>query len=158
MGVNRIHPLRLAAPALAAGDWHYLPLRAIEVLGAPAEPTLRLTLEEDEGGVMHTIYCSAADQQHLDPYILQLRSWESDPLANEIPLLPVTLSDDGRPSFCAAAVAHDFPEFVPPKRRRTTVHLSHELADQIQTVSKSLRMSKAELVLSMILKSTTKAG
>lgn len=159
MGVNRIELLHFAAPSASEVHWHYLPLREIQIFGDPDSPTVRLTLEEDECGVMHTIYCKSAALRHLEPYTLQLNAWRTDPYSSDIPLLPVIFDGDGRPTFCVEGAYHDHPELVAPRRRqRTMVQLPPQVADQIQTVAKSLGMTTGEAVLSMILKSTTRTG
>lgn len=158
MAVNLIDLLHFAAPATTEVHWHYLPLREIQILGTPDTPTVRLTLEEDEGGEMQTIYCKSAALRHLEPYILQLDAWRTDPYSVDIPLLPVTLGNDGRPAFCVEGAYHDHPELAGSRRQRISVQLPPQLSDQIQTAARSLGMTKGEAVLSMILKSTTRIG
>lgn len=158
MGVNRIELLHFEAPAATEVHWDYLPLREIQILGDPDTPTVRLTLEEDEGGVMHTIYCTSAALRHLEPYSVQLDAWHADPYSADIPLLPVTLSDDGRPTFCVEGAHHDYPELAGSQRQRVSVQLPPQLSDQIRTVAKNLGMTSGEAVLSMILKSATRIG
>jgi len=157
--VNRFELLSFAAPSANEVHWHYLPLRDIQIFGDPDTPTVRLTLEEDECGVMHTIYCKFAAIRHLEPYTLQLNAWRTDPYSSDIPLLPVIFDGDGRPTFCVEGAYHDHPELVALRRRqRITVQLPPQVSDQIQTAAKSLGMTTAEVVLSMALKSTNRIG
>lgn len=158
MGVNRIELLQSAAPAPTDIHWDYLLLREIQILGDPDTPTVRLTLEEDEGGVMHTIYCKSAVLHHLEPYSLQLDAWRSDPYSTDIPLLPVTLGGDGRPTFCVEGAHHDHPELASSRRQRVSVQLPAQLSDQIRTAAKNLGMTSGEAVLTMILKSASRIG
>ena len=159
MGVNRIDLLQFAAPSANEVHWHYLPLRDIQILGDPATPTVRLHLEEDECGVLHTIYCKSAALHPLEPYTQQLNAWHTDPYSSDIPLLPVVFDADGRPTFCTEGAYHDHPELGAPRRRqRIRVQLPPQVSDQMQTVVKSLGMTTGEAVLSMILKTTTRIG
>jgi hypothetical protein len=156
--VNRIAHRLAASLCGAPVDWHYMPLLEIEQLTHQSHPQARLVVEDDQGGQMYTLLCSGADLAALKPYIQQLADCTADPFENEIPLLPVTFDDSGRPQFCAAGAAHDFPEIVPSRRLKTTVNLPSELADQIRTTAKSLGFTSGELVLTAILKQSSKSG
>lgn len=108
---------------------------------------------------MRSIYCKSAALRHLEPYTQQLNAWRTDPYSSDIPLLPVILDAEGRPTFCVEGAYHDHPELAASRRgQRITVQLPPQLSDQIQTVAKSPGMTTGEAVLSMILKSATRFG
>lgn len=158
MFVNRIAHHLASALGGAPVDWHYMPLLEIEQLTDQSRPQARLVVEDDQGGQMYTLLCSGSDLAALKPYIQQLADCAANPIEHDIPLLPVTFDDNGRPQFCAAGAAHDFPEIVPTRRLKSTVNLPAELADQIRTTAKSHGLTSGELVLTAILKQTSKSG
>jgi len=135
-----------------------MPLLEIEQLTAQSGPQARLVIEDDQGGQMYTLVCSGSDLAALNPYTQQLADCAADPIEHDIPLLPVTFDDNGRPRFCAAGAAHDFPEIAPTRSLKTTDNLPAELADQIRKTAKSIGFTSGELVLTAILKQSSKSG
>jgi hypothetical protein len=156
--VNRIAHRLAASLCGAPVDWHYMPLLEIEQLTEQSRPHARLVVEDDQGGQMYTLLCSGSDLAALKPYIQQLADCAANPIEHDIPLLPVTFDDNGRPHFCAAGAAHDFPENAPTNRLKTTVNLPPNLTNQIRTTARSLGLTSGELVLTAILKQTSKSG
>lgn len=155
MDVTSLFPSTWLQPTPKPLHWEYRVLHDIEILGDSVDRFARLILEDDEGGEMVVITCSSRDFRHLEPYAADLQAWKSDPYAQENPVIPVAYSAAGQLHFCTAGVEHDYPELT---KRSVSVKLPSDLAHQIRKAAKAHGMTRAELVMSALLKSATKFG
>ena len=86
--------------------WSYLPLRQATDIA----PALPLLAEEDAYGPARFVLCAAQNRRVLEPYLQQLRSWQTDPLTHPQPVIPVTTDSNGLAWFSPEGALHDFPE------------------------------------------------
>jgi hypothetical protein len=71
---------------------------------------LSLVAEEDACGPTRFVLCAEQNRRVLEPYLQQLRSWQSDPLTHPQPVIPVVTDADGLSWFSPEGAAHDFPD------------------------------------------------
>lgn len=148
---------RHSRPELAAQTihWEYKPLHDIEILGDGNERFARLICEDDEGGDMFVITCNSRHFRHLEPYAAALQDWKADHFAHETPVIPITYGASGQARFSLDGAEHDHPDLT---KRQVNIKLPADLAHQIRKAAKAQGMTRAELVMSALLKSATKSG
>lgn len=92
------------------GDWCYLPLTSV----MPREPFqgegLVLYCSDEEGGSLKPVICTEQDREALRPFVQQLEAWRRNPIANEIPVVPVFQDRTGQSWF--------YSGHCPPPRNR----------------------------------------
>lgn len=155
MDVTSLFPGTWLQPAPKTIHWEYKLLHDIEILGDSVDRVARLILEDDEGGDMVVITCSSREFRHLEPYAAELQAWKDDRFAHESPVIPVAYTLTGQLCFCTEGAEHDHPEL---SQRSVTVKLASDVAHQIRKAAKAQGMTRAELVMSALLKSATRSG
>lgn len=138
--------------------WHYLPLREIAYLRGSPSPTARVLVEDDQGGTLHSFVCEGLDLAFLEPYINRLAEQALDPFACETPLLPVTYSSSGRPELCRAGTEYDFPELRRINSKSIQLQLDTVTSASLNELAERSGMSKAEFVMSALLKKVSRSG
>lgn len=83
----------------------YLPIQDLELIDTDEVREARILCEDDQGGQLISIHCTAPEVDQLAPYIELYDAWRADPLGVETPVLPVLFVPDNPPmlgvSFCA---------------------------------------------------------
>jgi hypothetical protein len=108
-------------------NWHYHWLLGVEI---QPDGSAFLSCEHEDTGHVFNVFCPRSSFRHLAPYQELLQAWLDDPICNEQPLVPVTVSI-GTPCFSEAGAHYDYRDTPMPLEWGEMLATASRCADQI---------------------------